>query len=576
MSTHGDTRRSIAAWLEDEAADRAPSRLIEASRARVRATPQRTGWWPAATASNQHGFAKLAVAAVVVMVASLAVVGLTQRSDPTVGPTGLSPSPTPLPSVAAPSGPVSGGVWPQSTAEEVREAQERADAGDPAYTWQVDQALDLLDRNPASSLTDVNVTVPAIVDRFLREVLGWDAFLFNVRESVRDDGDVNSMRGLEYIRCAPGERNPRYPTADERAPGAERCAPTIDDLRYESVRIDLEQPGWQGPDGIWVVSDWAMTAPFAQADPRVTESEVKAGLEEWLAARVAGVGAETNLDLEDERGDGRCGERWRTMCRIGEVPLLYATTSGAPYERYEIERVSQPTWPYAEMELKVRLFADDGATVVEQPISWVDTQPLDGQAGPELLGTVTEMTENDQPVAVPFVFLDGEVTASAARPWRVSHQMFNYGLSLHDNYSAERVTFVPDPLPVTTPCLVGSSPADAAALALCIGSDPDFETTAPVHVIVGGAQAVYMDITLAKDGVSSVVTSRSLAPHLYGGASWRVGVDEGSRARLYLVDLPEGSSTRMLAIAIAAPALRFEQVLEAAAPIVDSLEFQAR
>ena len=266
MSTHGDTRRSIAAWLEDEAAERAPSHLIEASRARVRATPQRTGWWPAANASNQHRFAKLAVAAVVVMVASLAVVGLMQRSGPTVGPTGLSPSPTPLPSVAAPSSPVSGGTWPQSTAEEVREAQERADAGDPAYTWQVDQALDSEDRNPATSLTDVNVTVPAIVDRFLREVLGWDAFLFNVRESVRDDGDVNSMRGLEYIRCAPGERNPRYPTADVRAPGAQWCAPTIDDLRYESVRIDLEQPGWQGPDGIWVVSDWAMSEPFAQAD----------------------------------------------------------------------------------------------------------------------------------------------------------------------------------------------------------------------------------------------------------------------------------------------------------------------
>ena len=168
------------------------------------------------------------------------------------------------------------------------------------------------------------------------------------------------------------------------------------------------------------------------------------------------------------------------------------------------------------------------------------------------------MTENDQPVAVPFVFLDGEVTASAARPWRVSHQMFNYGLSLDDNYSAERVTFVPDPLPVTTPCRVRSAPADAATLALGIGSDPDFETTAPVHVTVGGAQAVYVDITLApgagvcrdKDGVSSVVTSRSRAPHLYGGASWRVQIDEGSRVRLYLVDLPEGSFTRMLGIAI--------------------------
>src|SRR3990170_2268746 len=33
---------------------------------------------------------------------------------------------------------ISGEMWPQSTLDEVRAAQERADAGDPDYTWQVD------------------------------------------------------------------------------------------------------------------------------------------------------------------------------------------------------------------------------------------------------------------------------------------------------------------------------------------------------------------------------------------------------------------------------------------------------
>src|SRR3990170_1976698 len=33
---------------------------------------------------------------------------------------------------------ISGEMWPQSTLDEVRAAQERADAGDPNYTWQVD------------------------------------------------------------------------------------------------------------------------------------------------------------------------------------------------------------------------------------------------------------------------------------------------------------------------------------------------------------------------------------------------------------------------------------------------------
>jgi hypothetical protein len=47
----------------------------------------------------------------------------------------------------------------------------------------------------------------------------------------------------------------------------------------------------------------------------------------------------------------------------------------------------------------------------------------------------------------------------------------------------------------------------------------------------------------------------------------------GTRVRLYLLDLPEGLSARILAIAVLAPETRFESVMEAAAPILDSLEF---
>jgi hypothetical protein len=43
--------------------------------------------------------------------------------------------------------------------------------------------------------------------------------------------------------------------------------------------------------------------------------------------------------------------------------------------------------------------------------------------------------------------------------------------------------------------------------------------------------------------------------------------------RLYLLDLPEGQETRILAIAIVAPEARFVDVATAAAPIVQSLEF---
>jgi hypothetical protein len=42
--------------------------------------------------------------------------------------------------------------------------------------------------------------------------------------------------------------------------------------------------------------------------------------------------------------------------------------------------------------------------------------------------------------------------------------------------------------------------------------------------------------------------------------------------RLYLLDIPEGSATRILAIAIVAPEARFDAVMAAAAPVLDSIE----
>ena len=90
---------------------------------------------------------------------------------------------------------------------------------------------------------------------------------------------------------------------------------------------------------------------------------------------------------------------------LDEVPLLYGTTTGAPYERSELELVSGPSWPYGAMEFKVRLFADGGQTVVEQLISSDQGGPLG------LWSRVTDTTENGQSVAVPYGFFDGEVAA---------------------------------------------------------------------------------------------------------------------------------------------------------------------
>ena len=138
----------------------------------------------------------------------------------------------------ASSSPTSGGMWPQSTLEEVRAAQERADAGDADYTWQIGPQL--TEDDPWGHVDELE-----LVDRFIREVLGWEAYLFNGLEG----GDFNvSIGGTDgwvdgaltdqrFLRCTPGRTNPLYPPqpelgtarrfvrADPRRPPLRVCEP---------------------------------------------------------------------------------------------------------------------------------------------------------------------------------------------------------------------------------------------------------------------------------------------------------------------------------------------------------------
>ena len=290
--------------------------------------------------------------------------------------------------------PTSGGMWPQSTLEEVRAAQELADAGDPDYTWQIGTQLTEDDQWAHNGELE-------LVDRFLREVLGWEAYLYNSRDYGDGDGWMGgALTDQRYLRCAPGLTNPLYPPDPDGRPGTsgwlaggESCAPTLDDLHYETVRLDLAQLDRQGLDGIWVVNRWTSTAPFAQADPAVVEAQATERLEGFLAARVAGQDAEGYVQVEPDV----------------DVPLLYATTVGAPYERYEIERVDGPQWPEGSMTFSARLFADGDATVVEQDIDW---QPSEG-----LRMDANATTENGQPIILSSTSADGEVTVSAPSTW---------------------------------------------------------------------------------------------------------------------------------------------------------------
>ena len=256
-------------------------------------------------------------------------------------------------------------VWPQSSVEEARQAQALADAGDLAYTWQVDPRL--ISQVPEGSsdmelLQYLRNPGAEVVNRFLREELGWEEFVLG----TESDPIGYDLLGLQYLRCAPGETNPLYPDAP--------CAPTIDDLTYEAVWLDLSQPDRQGIDGIWAVSGWTSTQ-FAQTDPRVREADATTKLEGYLQARVDGEGAETHgveIDFLFPEPD--------------DDPLLYASSTGAPYERFELELAAGPSWPRGDMAYTIRLFADGGTTVVEQT---VDVWHPDGRTQYHIWGDAT-------------------------------------------------------------------------------------------------------------------------------------------------------------------------------------------
>lgn len=428
----------------------------------------------------------------------------------------------------------SGGMWPQADLDEVREAQELADAGDPDYTWQVDAQLAGDRYGKWRRLYNGQVE---LVDRFLREVLGWEAYMQNNLVGGAD----HSLTDQRFLRCAPGRTNPLYPPQTDSQNRGERCAPTLDERTYESVSLDLVQPDRQGPGGIWVVSNWRPTT-FAQADPAVAEAQATERLEEFLAARVAGRGAEGYVDVYAQWVDP-------------QVPLLYATTSGAPYERTEFERVAGPTWPYGGyIDFRIRLFAEDG-TVVEQEIySHWDGGASVGIAGGLALGGTT--IENGQPVPMLFAQFDGEVTYSS--PSQNPFAFRDDGL----------IDFT-DPAVFWSECARGPVPADAAAFAQAVIADRNFETTPPVAARVGGVEAVAMDVGLSPAG-------RVCPAYRTDVHRWIHALEPGKRVRLLLVDLPEGMSMRTLAITVMAPVARFERVIEEADPIIDSIEFHPR
>jgi len=529
----------ISLWMEEEGTAQFPDRVLGATFDQTRQLHQAgSSRWRTIPMFRSFGsLAAVGAAAVVIVVAGAVGLNFFVNHQPGIGTASPSPSAATASPEPTSSPPTSGGMWPQTSLDEVRQAQERADAGDPDYTWQLDPQL-AVDIPHSFDSED-----SAFITRFLREVLGWEKSIFNSHV-----GWDELYSNLVFVRCTPDATNALYPT-DEHAG---RCASTLDEQRYETVRLDLGQPAREGPDGIWVVTRWTMTPPFAQTDPAVAEAQATARLQEFLQARVDGEDAEGYVDVIAYEEPGM----------TEEVPLLYETTAGSPYERFEIERVSGPWWPFAGMGFEVRLLADGGETVVAQQISW------DGR---DFTHRATETTENGEPVAARYVFFDGLVSMSAALPWDIALE--RPGLDLSDEFW-ESIVVVADPRAVEDGCSSNPSAATAADLAASLQANPDLEVTALAEVTVGGSAALQMDIVMAP-GAGDCGEWQPVLRQLDNSDRRGANLDPGTRMRLYLLDVPDGTKSRVVAIAVTAPEARFDAVLGAATPVLESVTLEA-
>ena len=550
---------TISAWLEDTAPTALPQHVLTATFERTRSSRQRLDWRAILPTRQRPRFAPALGAAAVVMATVLALTVM-----PLLGPGGTpAPSPSATASPSASPG-LSTRMWPQTTLAEVHRAQELADAGDPAYTWQLGVDGAQVGQNHPCAGSSAGCWRQAgggIFRRFLEEELGWEEFFWVEAFAHRGYGAGDVI----FVRCAPGGANPSYPDDPDG------CGPTIDELRYETVRIHVAQPERQDGSGIWVVTEWELIEPAEQIAPP-TDAEIAASLGAFLQARIDGNGAECFADFAefDELAD----ERLRK-----EIPLLYGTSAGASYVRSEFEIVDGPVWPEARMRLAVRLFTRNDETVVRQLFSLerneADRLRLVYDFRPRIAADqVPATTENGKGVPVEYGFLDGIVTYRAAHPlepsmdgYRAADRLAIDGLLPNDDAPRRVITFLADPRPLGPDCVADPAPADAEGLAQSLASDPKFEATGPIAVTVGGRPALKLELLRAPASTCGLL----LEPSPLAGQGRFTGSD---RARLYLIDLP-GGSHRVLAIVIAADDDSFQTVLEWAAPVVLSIEFHA-
>jgi hypothetical protein len=530
MATNDRFDEAISAWLQAEASARLPGSVLDATFERTRGSRQQVGWRGLLGRSRMTHFAPaLGGATLVVAVAAALALG-SFGSRPAVG--GPSAAPDPRDAFL--------GTW-ISTSD--------ADGGTQRMTVRAAQegAVEIV-------VTDDVATVCSLTPSTM---IG----------TGRVEGSTKLVIPAPDYTCDDG----REPKALSGPPLAEqlRDLTFVRDARAEYLTDDL--------GGVWLRDVVAVPSPGPTAPaPPPSQAEITALLDGFLGARVAGAGAQQYLGVPEQ-----------------DVPLLYATTSGARYERAEFEQVRGIEWPHGDIAFKVRLFA--GTTVVEQLHFVGSERPLTlryEQHG--FAADIAPTTENGVPVPGAYSAFDGQVTLRAAHPWVFndgsSERLFG-GRLIPEGPGVQPTTdggqridwdeffLIADPTLGGTGCGVAPDPVDAAALAARIRSDPGFGTTAPVAVRVGGAQGLMLDIVIPAGATVNHAFNESGDPcpqdvlRAFASDQGYGDTATGERMRLYLLDVPGGSSMHTLAIEVVAPEATFERAVEAAAPVVDSLEF---
>jgi hypothetical protein len=275
------------------------------------------------------------------------------------------------------------------------------------------------------------------------------------------------------------------------------------------------------------------------------DSDDTALLEAFLDARLAGDGAEQYL-LEET---------------VPVPPLMYATTGGIAYERYEFEPVPGSPFgtPPAPPGVEVRLFAEDGA-VVRQVFDVVAFRGQRGLVGRDDIPT----TENGQPVPVPFGILDREVTFAATPPWRIDIEASDASTVFQKSgWNLAWFVVAAEPLAVGAACENAPAPTDAQSVAQSIVADPLNQVTETVPVRIAGLDGLQIDVA-KRDGGWLCAWSPDGLNGYQGGPE---------RVRIYVVDFP-GESADILTLAFVAREDEWDDAIDDIGPIVESIRIQ--